>query len=121
MKKIFRYFILSFIIIFLSSCANYRAEKNQLKLEKEKLALETQRQEDNKTCEYYGFKKNTSQFSNCLMKLEISRKESLLAQKMLECESVRRDNSQNTAGGWNNTTSFLFGVLEGARENMACN
>ena len=121
MKKIFRYFILSFIIIFLSSRANDRAEKNQLKLEKEKLALETQRQEDNKTCEYYGFKKNTDQFSNCLMKLEISRKESLLAKKMLECESVRRDNSQNTSSGWNNTTSFLSGILEGARENLACN
>ena len=53
------------------------------------------------------------------MKLEISRKESLLAKKMLECESVRRDNSQNTSSGWNNTTSFLSGILEGARENLA--
>ena len=119
MKKIIVIIIIG--IFALNSCADYKVERKQLKLEKEKLALKTQRQEDNKTCEYYGFKKNTNQFSNCLMELEISRKENLIAKKMLECESVRRDNSQNTSSGWNNVSAFLSGVLEGARENLACN
>ena len=119
MKKIFVIIIIG--IFALNSCANYKAEQKQLKLKKEKLALKTQRQEDSKTCEYYGFKKNTNQFSNCLMELEISRKENLIAKKMLECEAVRRDNSQNTASGWNNVSAFLTGILEGARENLACN
>ena len=119
MKKIILIIIIS--IFTLNSCADYKVERKQLKLEKEKLILETQRQEDSKTCEYYGFKKNTNQFSNCLMELEISRKKTLIAKKMLECESVRRDNSQNTSSGWNNVSAFLSGVLEGARENLACN
>ena len=119
MKKIIVIIIIG--IFALNSCADYKVERKQLKLEKEKLALETQRQKDNKTCEYYGFKKNTNQFSNCLMELEISRKKNLIAKKMLECESVRRDNSQNTSSGWNNVSAFLSGVLEGARENLACN
>ena len=121
MKKIFEFFIIGFILIFLSSCADYRAERKQLKLENEKLVLKKQREKDNKTCEYYGFKKNTNQFSNCLMELEISRKKNLIAKKMLECESVRRDNIQNSSSGWNNVSAFLSGVLEGARENLACN
>ena len=119
MKKIFVIIIIS--IFTLNSCTDYRTERKQLKLENEKLTLEIQRKSDNKTCEYYGFKKNTNQFSNCLMELEISRKERLIAQKMLECESVRRDNSQNPSTGWNNVSAFLSGVLEGARENLACN
>ena len=119
MKKILLIIILG--IFTLNSCADYRAERKQLKLENEKLVLKKQREKDEKTCEYYGFKKNTNQFSNCLMELEISRKENLIAKKILECESVRRDNSQNTASGWNNISAFLSGVLEGARENLACN
>ena len=119
MKKILLIIILG--IFTLNSCADYKTERKQLKLENEKLVLNKKREKDGKTCEYYGFKKNTIQFSNCLMKLEIARKEGLIAKKILECESVRRDNSQNTSSGWNNVSAFLSGVLEGARENLACN
>ena len=121
MKKILTFLLLSLLIVSISSCADYRAERKQLKFENEKLVLKKQREKDNKTCEYYGFKKNTNQFSNCLMELEISRKKNLITKKMLECESVRKDNSQNTSSGWNNVSAFLSGVLEGARENLACN
>ena len=79
MKKIIVIMIIG--IFALNSCADYKVERKQLKLEKEKLSLKTQRQEDNKTCEYYGFKKNTNQFSNCLMELEISRKKKLNSKK----------------------------------------
>ncbi len=111
MKKIFTYF---FLILFISSCADYRAERQKLKLERERLAYENQMKMDKDTCKHYGFKKNTVEFSDCLMKIDIARKENLITRKMLECEAVRRDNSQSAA------TGFWAGVLMGARENLAC-
>ena len=50
-------------------------------------------------------------FSNCLMKLDNARRHT----KMLECENVRRDNSNS------GVTGFWGGVLLGMRENLACN
>jgi|TARA_B100000959_G_scaffold50864_1_gene52772 PBP1b-binding outer membrane lipoprotein LpoB len=100
--------------LFLSSCADYIAEKERLKLQKENAVLEKKRQEDKATCKYYGFKVDTPAFSDCLMNLDIARKQELITRKMLECEAVRRDNNQSAA------TGFWAGVLMGARENLAC-
>ena len=80
--------------LLLSNCADYIAEKERLKLQKENTALEKQRQEDKATCKYYGFKADTPEFSDCLMNLDIARKQELITRKMLECEAVRRDNNQ---------------------------
>ena len=113
MPKKFAFFLL--FIILLSSCADYRAEQKKLKLEQEKKIIEKQRVEDYATCQYYGFKENTSSFSDCLMNLDIARKQNIMTRKMLECEAVRRDNNQSAA------TGFWAGVLMGARENLACN
>ena len=49
------------------------------------------------------------------MNLDLARKQAIITRKMLECEAVRRDNSQSAA------TGFWAGVLMGARENLACN
>ena len=103
-----------FLGLLLNNCADYIAERERLKLQKEKLALEKQRKEDRATCKYYGFKDETAAFSDCLMNLDIARKQELITKKMLECEAVRRDNNQSTA------TGFWAGVLMGARENLAC-
>jgi len=111
MKKLLGIVVLGLL---LSNCANYIAEKERLKLQKEKAALEKQRQEDMSTCKYYGFKENTSEFSDCLMNLDLARKQELITKKMLECEAVRRDNNQSSA------TGFWAGVLKGARANLAC-
>ena len=111
MKKIFTYF---FLILFISSCADYRAERKRLKLEREKLAYENQIKMDKETCTYYGFQKNTAEFSDCLIKIDIARKQALITKKLLECEAVRRSNNQSGA------TGFWAGVLMGARENLAC-
>ena len=100
--------------LFLSSCSDYLSERKRLKLQKENLAIEKQRQKDNETCKYYGFKIGTSEFSDCLMRLDIARKQELITRKMLECEAVRRSNSESGASG------FWGGVLMGARENLAC-
>ena len=100
--------------LLLSSCSDYLSEKKRLKLQKDKEILEKQRNEDKATCKYYGFKANTPEFSDCLMNLDIARKQELLTRKMLECEAVRRDNNQSAA------TGFWAGVLKGARENLAC-
>ena len=111
MKKLLGILVLGLL---LSNCADYIAEKERLKLQKEKTALEQQRKEDKATCKYYGFKVETPAFSDCLMNLDIARKQELITRKMLECEAVRRDNNQSAA------TGFWAGVLKGARENLAC-
>ena len=110
MKKILIFFIFFLII----SCAEYRADQKQLEMDREKKALENQRIEDISTCKYYGFKEETEGFTNCLMNLDLARKQELLTRKMLECEAVRRDNNQSAA------TGFWAGVLKGARENLVC-
>tara|TARA_B100001750_G_C14935213_1_gene316080 strand:+ start:87 stop:425 length:339 start_codon:yes stop_codon:yes gene_type:complete len=111
MKKLLVIVVLGLL---LSNCADYIAEKERLKLQKEKTTLEQQRKEDKATCKYYGFKVETPAFSDCLMNLDIARKQELITRKMLECEAVRRDNNQSAA------TGFWAGVLKGARENLAC-
>ena len=99
MKKLFIIFL-----IILSGCTSYNNE-NKISLK------EKQRDEDIQNCEYYGFAQGTSEFSNCLMKLDNARNHS----KMLKCENVRRDNSNS------GVTGFWGGVLLGMRENLACN
>ena len=111
MKK---FLVIVVLGLFLTNCTNYIAEKKRINLQKENAALDKQRQEDKDTCKYYGFKEETSEFSDCLMNLDIARKQELITKKMLECEAVRRDNSQSAA------TGFWAGVLKGARENLAC-
>ena len=67
MKKLLGIVVLGLL---LSNCADYIAEKERLKLQKEKAALEQKRKEDKATCKYYGFKVETSAFSDCLMNLD---------------------------------------------------
>ena len=110
MKKI----IVILPVLFLIGCADYFTERERKRLERAKLSQEIQMKNDKKTCEYYGFKKNTPQFSNCLMQIDIARKENIRTRKMLECEAVRRDNANS------GVTGFWGGVLMGARENLAC-
>ena len=112
MLKKFIFFLT--ILTFLTSCTDFRAEQKSIKLQKEKELTEQQRADDFATCKYYGFKENTSSFSDCLMNLDLARKQEILTRKMLECEAVRRDNNQSKA------TGFWAGVLMGARENLAC-
>ena len=100
--------------LLLSSCSNYLSEKKLLELQKDKQILEKQRNEDKATCKYYGFKADTAEFSDCLMNLDIARKQELITRKMLECEAVRKSNSES------GVTGFWGGVLMGARENLAC-
>ena len=110
MKKLF--FIITLVLF--GSCSNYIEERKLLKLEQKQENIEKQRKNDFLTCEYYGFKKNTVSFSDCLMNLDLARKQAILTRRMLECEAVRRDNNQSGASG------FWAGVLMGARENLVC-
>ena len=102
----------SFLLLF--ACADYLSEHEKLKSQREEAKIIEQRAEDKSTCQYYGFKENTTGFTDCLMNLDLARKQAILTRKMLECEAVRRDNSQSAA------TGFWAGVLMGARENLAC-
>ena len=101
-------------IVFLMGCADYLAERDRQRLNRERLSQELQIKNDKKTCEYYGFKEKTLEFSNCLMQIDIARKENIKTRKMLECEAVRRDNAKLAVSG------FWAGVLMQARENLAC-
>ena len=96
--------LLIIFLIVLSGCASSKNE-NKISLK------EKQRNEDIQNCKYYGFSENTNEFSNCLMKLDNARRHA----KILECENVRRDNSNS------GVTGFWGGVLLGMRENLACN
>ena len=109
--KLFFIILLSLV---LTNCSEYFTERDRIKLQKKQEAYERQMEMDKKTCEYYGFKKNTSEFSNCLMRVDLARKENITTRKMLECEAVRRDNANS------GVTGFWGGVLMGARENLAC-
>jgi len=102
MKKL----LIIFLIILSGCVGNNNETKISLK--------EHQRNEDIKTCEYYGFTIGSSEFSNCLMKLDTTRREILTTKKMLECENIRRDNSNSKV------TGFWGGMLLGMRENLAC-
>ena len=103
MKKI----SLFIIFILLTNCVS-TVNSNKISLK------EKQKIEDIKTCEHYGFSKGTADFSFCLMKLDNTRNEIILTRKMLECENVRRDNSNS------GVTGFWGGVLLGLRESLAC-
>ena len=96
--------ILIIFLIILTGCVSSNNE-NKFSLK------EIQRNENIQNCKYYGFNVGTSEFSNCLMKLDNARRHA----KMLECENVRRDNSNSRV------TGFWGGVLLGMRENLACN
>ena len=96
--------ILIIFLIVLTGCASSNNE-NRISLK------EKQRNEYIQNCKYFGFSEGTSEFSNCLMKLDNGRRHA----KMLECENVRRDNSNS------GVTGFWGGVLLGMRENLACN
>jgi hypothetical protein len=106
--------ILIFLIFFLTGCADYLAERERIREQNRKLEYERQVQNDRSTCIRYGFTPNTSEFSNCLMKIDVQRKAILREQKRRECQEVRRSNAESGVGG------FWGGVLMGARENMAC-
>ena len=54
-----------------------------MKLIKEKELIK-KRVEDIDTCKYYGFKEGTDSFSDCLMNLDLARKQAILTRKMLE-------------------------------------
>ena len=95
--------ILIILLIVLSGCVSSKNE-NKISLK------EKQRNEDIQNCKYYGFSESTKEFSNCLMKLDNARRHT----KILECENVRRDNSNS------GVTGFWGGVLLGMRENLAC-
>ena len=110
-QKVLCFILVSFLLI---SCADYRAEQKKIKIIKEKELIKKQRAEDTDTCQYYGFKEGAASFSDCLMNLDLARKQAISSRKMLECEAVRRDNNQSAA------TGFWAGVLMGARENLAC-
>ena len=94
----------------MNACSSNYAEKQILLKQKQ----EAQRLEDIKTCKHYGFEENTKDFSMCLMKLDTTRKELIITRKMLECQNVRKDNSNS------GVTGFWGGVLLGAMENLAC-
>ena len=102
MKKIFILFL-----IILNSCANNNTE-SRINIK------EKQRNEDILNCKHYGFKMDTIEFSNCLMKLDNKRNETIMTRKILKCQNVRRDNSNS------GVTGFWGGVLMGLRENLAC-
>ena len=66
----YKKFLYLLIILNLSACGNYALENNKINA-KEDFILK-QRAEDKSTCKYYGFKENTSSFSDCLMNLDIA-------------------------------------------------
>ncbi len=106
--------ILIFLIFFLTGCADYLAERERTREQNRQFEYERQALKDKSTCIRYGFTPNTSEFSNCLMKVDMERKAELRKQKMRRCQEVRRSNSESAA------TGLWGGMLKGARESMAC-
>ena len=113
MLKIFSIF---FVGLFLISCA--MTEEQRLKKESESLLKEIEKQKkivqkDMAVCKGYGFEENTESFSNCLMQLDISRKEEAALKKMLRCQRIKQANNDPNK----QSTGFWGGVLEGLAES----
>tara|TARA_B100000242_G_C42587334_1_gene277864 strand:+ start:106 stop:456 length:351 start_codon:yes stop_codon:yes gene_type:complete len=113
MKKLLALAILSLTLV---SCA--MTEEERLKKEAESLSkmIEEQKrivQKDKATCKNYGFDENTQGFSNCLMQLDISRKEEAALKKVLRCQRIKQANNNPNK----QSTGFWGGVLEGLSES----
>ena len=109
MKKICKIVANILIISLLSGCITPE-EKAQLKLEQQRKIIEA----DNNKCIGYGFTKGTDQFSNCMMQLDISRKEEAALKKVLRCERAK----QRQANKKGPSTSGWGAVLEGALDGL---
>ena len=104
MKKI----VILFTVLLLYGCVSPE-EKAQLKLEQQRKIIEA----DNNKCIGYGFTKGTDQFSNCMMQLDISRKEEAALKKVLRCERAKQRQANKkgpSASGWG---AVLEGALDG--------
>ncbi len=105
MMKLFFVFLLA--SFFITSCAT-----------KEELAIrdEQERQKlvdtDKSKCISYGFTENTEGFSNCMLKLDLSRQEEKNLKKILKCERIKKQNNDPNKP----STGFWGGVLEGLAE-----
>ncbi len=96
------------IIILLSGCISVE-ERAELKLKKERELIDA----DNNKCVGYGFTKGTNQYANCMMQLDISRKEEYALKEVLRCERAKQRQANKkgpSASGWG---AVFEGALDG--------
>lgn len=105
MKKI----LIIVITILLSGCVTPE-ERAQIKLNKEKALIEG----DKNRCFNYGFTSGTTQFSNCMMQLDLARKEEQALKEVLRCERAKQRQANKKSSGLTGWGAVLEGAMDQA-------
>lgn len=116
MKKIILFFFLSVLLISCAMTDEERSEREAKKLLKEIEKKQKIVKRDKSKCLSYGFRENTEAFSNCMLKLDISREEEIALKKIIRCERIKQANNDPKR----QPTGFWGGVLGGIAES-GCN
>ena len=116
MKKIILFFSLCILLVSCAMTDEERSERDALKLLKKIEKKQKIVKKDKSKCLSYGFKENTEAFSNCMMKLDVSREEERALKKILRCERIKQANNDPNR----QPTGFWGGVLGGLAES-GCN
>ena len=105
MKKI----LIIFITLLLGGCMTAE-ERAQIKLNEEKtIILDHQNR-----CLNYGFKTDTTQFSNCMMQLDLARKEEKALKEVLRCERAKTIQANKESSGLTGWGALLEGAIDQA-------
>lgn len=99
--------ILVFILI--SGCIKNEGKIDN-KLEKEKAITNANKN----TCLGYGFSEGTDQFSNCMMQLDISRKEKNALREILRCNRIKERQANKKGPSLSGWGAILEGALDQA-------
>ena len=105
MKKI----LIIVITILLSGCVTPE-ERAQIKLNKEKALIA----DDQNRCLNYGFTTGTSEFSNCMMQLDMARKEEKALKEVLRCERAKQRQANKKSSGLTGWGAVLEGAMDQA-------
>ena len=85
-------------------------ERAQKKLNEQKAIIA----DDQNQCLNYGFTKATTEFSNCMMQLDMARKEEKALKKLLRCERVKQRQANKKGPSLSGWGAFLEGAMDQA-------
>ena len=105
MKKI----LIIFITLLLAGCMTAE-EKAQIKLNEEKTIILGHQNR----CINYGFKTDTAQFSNCMMQLDLAKKEEKALKEVLRCERAKTRQANKESSGLTGWGALLEGAMDQA-------
>ena len=101
--------LIIFITLLLSGCMTAE-ERAQIKLNEEKTIILGHQN----SCLNYGFTKGTTQFSTCMMQLDLARKEEKALKEVLRCERAKTRQANKESSGLTGWGALLEGAMDQA-------